>query len=153
MLQKHWESCCRNTDRCLLRTVRAGQSEPTGIFERVALKETYFACFQVPNFIWVTVWSSCFNAQQTHQFSHTVSAAALYYPSVFQQESNCDKPNLTWQTSSKAEIMQMYDSVMSQSHLIKGETTDETFQEHCFLRERGASADFFFQHSSTYTRT
>ena len=40
--------------------------------------------------------------------------------------------------------MQICDSVMSQSHLIKGKTTDETFQEQCFLWERGASADFFF---------
>ena len=35
-------------------------------------------------------------------------------------------------------------SVMSPSHRIKGETTDEAFQEQCFLWERGASvaADF-----------
>lgn len=46
----------KHCDRCLLRTVGAGQSEPTGISERGALKETYFACFQVPNFIWVTAW-------------------------------------------------------------------------------------------------
>ena len=29
-------------------------------------------------------------------------------------------------------------SVMSQSHGIKGRTTDEAFQEQCFLWERGA---------------
>ena len=29
--------------------------------------------------------------------------------------------------------------MMSQSHRIKGGTTDEAFQEQCFLTERGAS--------------
>ena len=35
---------------------------------------------------------------------------------------------------------------MSQSHGIKGGTTDEVFQEQCFLQERGAfvGADFAF---------
>ena len=36
-------------------------------------------------------------------------------------------------------MMQMFDGVMSQSHRVRGETTDEAFQEQCFLWERGAS--------------
>ena len=42
-------------------------------------------------------------------------------------------------------------SVMSQSHRIKGWTTDEAFEEQCFLWERGASvgADFYFFNSFT----
>ena len=33
----------------------------------------------------------------------------------------------------------MFDSAMSQSHSIKGVTTDEAFQAQCFLWERSAS--------------
>ena len=42
---------------------------------------------------------------------------------------------------------------MSQSHIIKGRTTEEAFQEQCFLWERGASvgADFDLLHAPTYT--
>ena len=36
-------------------------------------------------------------------------------------------------------IVQMCDTVMSQSHRIKGKTTDEAFQELRFLQARGAS--------------
>ena len=34
--------------------------------------------------------------------------------------------------------------MMSQSHRIKGRTSDEVFQEQCFLRERGASIGVHF---------
>ena len=33
--------------------------------------------------------------------------------------------------------------MMSQSHRIEGGTTDEAFQEHCFLWEKGASDEAF----------
>ena len=38
----------------------------------------------------------------------------------------------------------VWHGVMSQSHWIKGETTDEAFEEQCFLCERGASVGVNF---------
>ena len=50
---------------------------------------------------------------------------------------------------------------MSQSHVTKGGTTDEAFQEQCFLWERGASAGVDFDlfniqdllHAQEYKKT
>ena len=89
-------------------------------------------------------------ARKTHQFSHTVwshlighhmhtsaSTTISYRPAVLNPHAKLASGHL-WGT-----CVTWWHSVMSQSQRIKGGTTDEAFEDQCFLWERGASFCLF----------
>ena len=121
---------------------------------------------------------------KNHQISHTVQWCRTIFPLCMKRSVLAPVslksppppklPSVHWLVSSAAVQSQfirdkpvarhtwctcvtLWHSVMSQSYKIKGRTTDEAFQEQCFLWERGASfvADFtfFFKLSRSFTCT
>ena len=66
-------------DTMLYFTVRS--KEPNALSLSQTLKETYYAHFQVHNFVVNSYWNrfTCTNAQKMHLFSHTVQCCSKLF--------------------------------------------------------------------------